>query len=224
VDLGIDFLPVLGFILATLFAFWPFLLLGGILISRVNLSKVLFLWLLLFLIRVLIVFIPSESIHFIPEPLSTSLFLLSGAGILVIVILQRRRGKSRIKPGSALSTTADFQKLTPEEFEELVTKLFISQGHQAKRVGGQGDHGVDIKVLSKNDEKWIVQCKRWNGSIGEPTIRDLYGVLYHMNADRAALITSGTFTDQARTWAEGKPIDLVDGKMLLTLISKATGS
>lgn len=223
-DLGIDFLSVLAFFLTTLFAFWPLLLLGGILISRVNFSKVLFMWLLLFLIRVLIVLMPFEGLQIIPEPLSTSLFLLSGAGILVIVIVQRRRGNSRIKSGSTFSATDDFQKLTPEEFEELVTKLFISQGHQAKRMGGQGDHGVDIRVLSKNGEKWIVQCKRWNGSIGEPTIRDLYGVLNHMNADRAALITSGTFTDQARTWAEGKPIDLVDGKMLLRLISKATGS
>jgi restriction system protein len=223
VDLGIEFLSVLAFFLTTLFAFWPLLLLGGIVKSRANLSKVLVIWLILFLVRVLIVFIPNEGLQIL-EPYSTYLFLLSGAVILVIVILQRRRGKSRIKSGSAFSTTDDFQKLTPEEFEELVTKLFISQGHQAKRVGGQGDHGIDIKVLSKNGEKWIVQCKRWNGSIGEPTVRDLYGVLYHMNADRAALITSGTFTNQARTWAEGKPFDLVDGKMLLTLISKVTGS
>jgi len=90
----------------------------------------------------------------------------------VIVIMQRRRRSSRIKSGSTFSTTDDFQKLSPEEFEEFVTKLFISQGHQAKRMGGQGDHSVDIKVFSKNGEKWIVQCKRWNGSIGEPTIRD----------------------------------------------------
>lgn len=223
-DLGIEFLSVLGWVLATLFAFWPLLLLGVILKTSGNLSKVLVIWLAIFLVRIFMIFLPPEGLHIIPEPFSTSLFLLSGAVILVIVILQRRRGKSRIKSGSAFSTTDDFQKLTPEEFEELVTKLFISQGHQAKRVGGQGDHGVDIKVLSKNGEKWIVQCKRWNGSIGEPTVRDLYGVLYHMNADRAALITSGTFTNQARTWAEGKPFDLVDGKMLLTLISKVTGS
>lgn len=222
-DLGIDFFLVLAVFLTTLFAFWPLPLLWGIIKSSVNLSKVLVIWLVLFLVRVLIVFMPYEGLQ-IFEPSSTYLFLLCGAGILVIVILQWRKGKSRIKSGSALSTTADFQKFTPEEFEELVTKLFISQGHQAKRVGGQGDHGVDIKVLSKNGEKWIVQCKRWNGSIGEPTIRDLYGVLNHMNADRAALITSGTFSDQARTWAEEKPIDLVDGKMLLRLLSKVNDS
>jgi len=45
-----------------------------------------------------------------------------------------------------------------------------------------------------------------------------------MTAGRAVLITSGIFTDQARTWAEEKPFDLVDGKMLLRLISKANGS
>ena len=118
-DLGIDFLSVLAFFLTTLFAFWPLLLLGGILISRVNFSKVLFMWLLLFLIRVLIVLMPFEGLQIIPEPLSTSLFLLSGAGILVIVIVQRRRGNSRIKSGSAFSTTDDFQELNPEEFEEL---------------------------------------------------------------------------------------------------------
>jgi restriction system protein len=163
---------------------------------------------------------PYEGIQLLPEPHSTYLFILAGAGIVIILILQRRRGTVHLESDFVFSTTKDLQKLTPEEFELLVTKLFISQGHQAKRVGGQGDHGIDIKVLSRNGEKWIVQCKRQNGSIGEPTIRDLYGVLYHMNADRVALITSGRFSKKAITWADGKPIDLIDGEKLLGLISK----
>ena len=108
--------------------------------------------------------------------------------------------------------------LTPGEFEKLVANLFKANGHQAQVLGGSADHGVDVVVLSNENEKWIIQCKRYNGSVGEPVVRDLYGAMGHEGAQRAYLVTTGSFTTQAKEWAVGKPIVLYDGLTLVRLI------
>jgi restriction system protein len=102
----------------------------------------------------------------------------------------------------------------------LVAELFISYGHQAEVAGGISDHGVDVIVQSAQGEKWVVQCKRYAGSVGEPVVRDLFGTLQHEEAQRAYLVTTGSFTAQAQAWAKGKPIVLYDGELLVKLIRR----
>ena len=87
-------------------------------------------------------------------------------------------------------------------------------------MGGNGDHGVDVLVQTDEGEKWVVQCKRYSGSVGEPVVRDLYGTLLHEEAQRAYLITTGGLTRQAVDWAAGKPIVLYDGEGLVRLIRR----
>lgn len=108
--------------------------------------------------------------------------------------------------------------LSPQAFESLVGKLFRVYGHDVELVGGSSDHGVDIVVKNQQGEKWVVQCKRYRGSVGEPVVRDLYGTMLHENAQGAYLITTGNFTQGARQWAEEKPIILYDGEALIKLI------
>ncbi|MDY6866930.1 MAG: restriction endonuclease [Chloroflexota bacterium] len=118
-------------------------------------------------------------------------------------------------------TIEDLLAITPEQFEDLVAKLFRVYGHDVEKVGGTSDHGVDILVLSDRGEKWVVQCKRYSGSVGEPIVRDLFGTMLHEGAQRAYLITTGGITKQAVEWAEGKPIILYDGEGLVKLIRRA---
>jgi hypothetical protein len=63
-----------------------------------------------------------------------------------------------------------------------------------------------------------VQCKRYRGKIGEPVVRDFYGALRASDANGGVLITTGTITDSARLWAEGKPIHLYDGSQFLKVV------
>jgi len=110
--------------------------------------------------------------------------------------------------------------LTPDQFEKLIKDLFEAYGYQADLSGGNADHGVDVIVSGDEDDKWVVQCKRYSGSVGEPIVRDLYGTMLHEEAQRAYLITTGTFTAQAKEWALGKPIVLYDGESLIKLIRR----
>ncbi len=59
--------------------------------------------------------------------------------------------------------------------------------------------------------KYIIQCKRYLGSVGEPIIRDLYGVVMSERANKGILMTTGTFTKSAVNFADGKQIELIDG-------------
>ena len=111
----------------------------------------------------------------------------------------------------------DLNALSPTAFEVFVADLFRRRGYEARVVGGDGDHGVDIVVKNLEAERELVQCKRWGGKwIGEPVVRDFYGALIHDgDAVRGYIVTTTFFSKAAREWAKGKPIDLVDGKKLV---------
>lgn len=53
------------------------------------------------------------------------------------------------------------------------------------------------------------------------TVRELYGVLMAEKAQKAILVTSAVFTAEATKWTIGKPIELVDGDVLLGIINLA---
>jgi restriction system protein len=102
------------------------------------------------------------------------------------------------------------------EFEQMVGEWFRRQGYAITEVGGAGpDGGVDL-VLHKNGEKFLVQCKQWRSmKVGVGVIRELYGV---MAAERVAggfVVTSGSFTEDAKKFAHGRNVELLDGSMLI---------
>ena len=82
-------------------------------------------------------------------------------------------------------------------------------GYEVKSVGGQGDHGIDL-IATKDGEKTAVQCRRFAKTrpVSEPQLRDLYGSMHAIGANRAVMVTTGRYTSSARDWARAKPIDL----------------
>jgi HJR/Mrr/RecB family endonuclease len=111
----------------------------------------------------------------------------------------------------------DIQKIDPIQFEKLVSSLFKKLGYDVLLTKASGDEGIDL-ILSKDGKKSVVQCKRYSGTVGQPIARDLYGSMIHNRAEDAYLITTGVFSLPAQTWASGKPIHLVDGKMWIETI------
>jgi hypothetical protein len=112
--------------------------------------------------------------------------------------------------------------LSPEQFEELVTALFRSQGFEATRTQSTRDGGVDCVVLEHRPlvgaTKIIVQAKRYRDMVGAPAVRDLYGTMIHEAAQKAVLITTGRFSSDAHEFAREKPIKLIDGVALTELL------
>jgi restriction system protein len=105
-------------------------------------------------------------------------------------------------------------------FETLMTGAYRRQGYSVARPGGDGgpDGGVDL-VLRKDGDIILVQCKQWKAwKVGVRVARELFGVMTARKAHGGIIVTSGLFTQEARRFAAGKPIDLVDGPQLAALI------
>lgn len=110
------------------------------------------------------------------------------------------------------------QNIPPEKFERLCQRMLRELGFSNVEVTGRsGDGGIDGKgmirmggVLSFHI---VFQCKRYQGSVSPSIIRDFRGAMVG-RADKGLLITTGTFTREAKKEASrdgAPPIDLVDG-------------
>jgi restriction system protein len=114
--------------------------------------------------------------------------------------------------------------MKPDAFERLAQRILRESGFTRVEVSGRsGDGGIDGSgVLRVNLVSFHVlfQCKRWKGSVGAGVVRDFRGAMVG-RADKGLIITTGTFTADARLEAtrDGAPaIDLVDGEALCGLL------
>jgi restriction system protein len=108
-----------------------------------------------------------------------------------------------------------------QEFEELVGEAYRRKGYTVAETGGGGaDGGFDL-VLRRGGEKLLVQCKHWKmEKVGVKVARELYGVIAAEGATGGVIISSGRFSQEARDFARGKPLELLDGSELLNLIEE----
>lgn len=61
--------------------------------------------------------------------------------------------------------------------------------------------------------------------LGVATVRELYGVMAAEGAVGGFVVASGTFTDDARSFAEGRSIKLVHTELMIQLVKEtASGS
>lgn len=109
--------------------------------------------------------------------------------------------------------------LSWQGFEKAVADVYRQLGYKVEIIGGGGaDGGIDLRLV-RHGEITLVQCKKWRVfKVGVQPVRELYGVLAHENAHRCILITSGTYTDEALRFAEGKRMELVDGAQFATMM------
>lgn len=110
--------------------------------------------------------------------------------------------------------------LTWREFEELVAEAYRRQGYTViENTTAGADGGIDIR-LKKDGHSHLVQCKNWrNIKVGVKVVREMYGVMMAEQASSVIIIISGIFTQEAKNFAVGKPIDLVDGGQLEQVIA-----
>jgi len=121
---------------------------------------------------------------------------------------------------------ATIGEITPDAFERLSQRILRESGFSRVEVKGRsGDGGIDgtgvlrVKLVSFYV---LFQCKRWKGSVSTSVVRDFRGAMVG-RADKGLIITTGTFTADARREAtrDGAPaIDLVDGEALCQLLKE----
>lgn len=219
-------------IFSVIYPFWPLILFLGIkpLRNKENafiykvfraVNAVFIGWVIFGLIWLFLFWQDHQPFIFLSEQTNRFLFLSLGAitGIFSVSwhLWHWRIGWIKLAKAKKLD---DLKALSPQDFELVISKIFEAYGHKVNLVGGNSDHGIDIIITNKAGEKWVVQCKRYKGSVGEPAIRDLYGTMQHEMANGAYLMTTGTFTRGALTWVADKPIILYDGEKIIELLQK----
>lgn len=143
--------------------------------------------------------------------------------ILWIVLIWRYRQRANATRPQPV-TLEQLVSMNPDEFERYVARLFHQKGYQVVHRGRSGDHGVDLELTSPSGKQAIVQCKRYQGTVGEDVVRDLYGTLMHERVARAFLVTTGEVSEAAKLWTRGKPLTLIDGFTLLSIVSSLADS
>ena len=142
-------------------------------------------------------------------------FLIPGA---ISALAAWRRGALLMGQTSIVS----IRRLSWRSLEDLVGEAYRRSGYAVAGNSGPGpDGGVDL-IARKNGETVLVQCKQWKArQIGVRTLREMFGLLNAEKANEVHIVTSGYFTDDARSFARNKPIQLIDGPMLVQLVKKA---
>jgi hypothetical protein len=116
-----------------------------------------------------------------------------------------------------IRSLSDIYAMSPSQFEQFVAFLFEQRGFAVRVVGQTGDQGIDIELRHRsqpNAPRVVAQCKRYEGSVGQPIVREFYGSFVG-EAVEGYLVTTGLFTQPAQEWAASRPLHLIDGPELL---------
>jgi restriction system protein len=123
--------------------------------------------------------------------------------------------KTATQPGKAIDG------LSWQQFELLIGEAFRRKGYSITETGGKGaDGGIDL-ILRKGGEKYLVQCKHWRSlKVGVPVVREFFGAMAVEGAAGGYVVTSGQFTSEAKAFANGRNIELIDGAGLKDWIAQ----
>ncbi|SDE29336.1 restriction endonuclease [Streptomyces griseoaurantiacus] len=117
----------------------------------------------------------------------------------------------------------DLFAMDPLDFEALVAELFRAMGMQAVTTQRSNDGGVDVDALDPTPIRGgslVVQVKRYRNTVPPTAVRDLYGTVQSLGANKGVLVTTSGFGPGSHTFAQGKPLELVSGPELVDLLHR----
>jgi len=118
----------------------------------------------------------------------------------------------------------EFRELDPYYFEDLIAWIWEHLGNNTTVRQGSGDRGIDIEVKSNDGNALkLIQAKRYKKSnkLGSPDVRK-YATLYQQqpNAEEVIIVTTSTFTEEAKRLGNDLDVTLVDMDVLWNLYTK----
>jgi hypothetical protein len=125
----------------------------------------------------------------------------------------RRAGAPGLTPSSPTSESVG--NLSVDQLESLLSGIFRRDGYRVElSSAANADHGIDL-TLRRGSETVVVQCTGSKSSlVNADDVRHFHGAVAVSGASRGILITTGEFTAEARSLAEGKGIEVLDGLAL----------
>lgn len=127
---------------------------------------------------------------------------------------------------SGLDQRPNLMELSPTEFEALISNLFGAMGLETRLTQASRDGGVDCVAYDPRPifgGKVVIQAKRYKHTVGVSAVRDLFGTVQNEGASKGILVTTSGYGKAAFDFANGKPLELLDGGNLLHLLAEHAG-
>lgn len=127
-------------------------------------------------------------------------------------------------PASQIEAYLD--EVDPYEFEQFVANLWEEYGFSTEVTSGSQDRGIDIKAEKESPfkQRVLIQAKAYSkeNKVDSSDI-DRYQILYRQeeNVDKVVIISTGTFTRQAKQKAQELDVEAIDRDDLIGLIRDA---
>jgi restriction system protein len=140
---------------------------------------------------------------------------LAGAALSAFALYRRRR----LAAGAAAAGQASvLSEMKWQEFSLLVAEGFKLKGYIVKeRRGRLADEGFDLELI-RGGERALVHCRKWRAAkVPIHTLQEFHGVMATKAASRGFVVTSGWFTEDARAFARGRHIELIDAPRLFAM-------
>jgi restriction system protein len=144
----------------------------------------------------------------------------AGAAMSIAGRRSRREWQQQV---SELSGAAVIDGMKWQEFEMLVAEGFRRRGYMVTESGHGAKDGAAVDMaLNRGRELFLVQCKQWRAfNVGIAPVRELYDAMTERDAAGGFIVTSGVFTAEAASYAQGRNIRLIDGLKLQDLVHSA---
>lgn len=138
-----------------------------------------------------------------------------------------RRFTDHYDVADALDLSTNLAAMDWEDFEHLVREIFEKEfaqgGGEVKVTNASRDGGVDAIAFDPDPirgGKIVIQAKRYTNTVGVSAVRDLYGTMMNEGASKGILVTTADYGADSYEFAKGKPLTLLSGSNLLSLLEK----
>lgn len=149
----------------------------------------------------------------------------------VAPIIAMSREDKRFIDGYAVADTLEtginLATIDWQDFENLIREIFEKEfnvnGGEVKITQASRDGGVDAVAFDPDPirgGKIVIQAKRYTNVVGVSAVRDLYGTMINEGATKGILVTTANYGSDAYNFAKGKPLTLMNGANLLSLMEK----
>lgn len=94
------------------------------------------------------------------------------------------------------------------QYERKCAELLKAMGFSKVQVTpGSGDQGIDV-IAYRSKKKYGVQCKYYDGTVGNKAIQEVYAGVAYYNCDVALVITNSTLTRPAKELASKLKVEV----------------
>lgn len=158
---------------------------------------------------------------------SSKLHGLAPVAPIATINREDRRFVQAYEVADGISESDNLAAMDWQDFENLIRELFEQEfggdGSEVKITQASRDGGVDAIAFDADPVrggKIVIQAKRYTNVVGVSAVRDLYGTTLNEGAMKGILVTTAEYGPDAYEFAKGKPLTLLNGGNLLSLLEK----